>query len=370
MPSAADRVLRFNAVERAVHWTTAGLVGVLVATATVLYLPSVAAAIGRRALIRDVHVAAGFLLPVPALVALAGRWGAALRADLGELDRWDAADRRWLRSWGRGTDAGPGKFNPGQKVTAAVMFGAAVLMLATGSILHWPDPFPLGWRTGATFVHDWLALLLAALITGHVAMAVAHPGSLRGMVTGYVRPAWVDRHHPRWTPSEMTATTPAPPTRRLAFVAVAGGAVVLAASALSPLRQERADSAAAVARRFQAALERNDLEEAYRLLSPSAQARRSQDAFLRLGIAQQDDRYLDPGQAEPYVTDIAVRHQRGEHGSFSVVLRVTMSDNNLHWRQVDLRRTGPRWAVEHFSSLATDPCRDVQLASQWRCHHR
>lgn len=366
--SPADRILRFDFVERAVHWTTAALFGVLVATAAPLYLPSVATIMGRRALIRDVHVAAGFLLFVPGLVALAGRWGARFRADFAELDRWDPADRRWLRSLGRGRDATPGKFNAGQKLAAAVMFGAMALMLITGTVLHWPGPFPLPWRTGATFVHDWLALLLLALIGGHMATAVAHPGSLRGMVTGYVRHGWAEHHHPRWThSSEMTPSTGASRTRRLVFVACAGGALLIAASAVSPLGRESANSPAAVARKFQAALERNELEEAYRLLSPAAQSRRSQDAFLGWGMSQQDDRYLDPGQSEPYATDIAVHRQRREDGAFSVVLRVRMSDSKMHWRQVDLSRAGPKWVVDRFSSLSTDPCQDAQLAPRWGC---
>jgi hypothetical protein len=122
-----------------------------------------------------------------------------------------------------------------------------------------------------------------------------------------------------------------------------------------------------VARRFQAALERNDLEDAYQLLSPTAQARRSQEAFFRWGLSQQDDRYLDPGQSEPYATDISVHSQHRERGAFSAVLRVTMSDKQMRWRQVDLSRTGPKWRVDHFTFLSTDPCDDVRLASRWQC---
>ena len=45
-------------------------------------------------------------------------------------------------------------------------------MLATGSIMHWFDPFPLDWRTGATFVHDWFALGIWVAVLGHIFFAL------------------------------------------------------------------------------------------------------------------------------------------------------------------------------------------------------
>ena len=57
-------------------------------------------------------------------------------------------------------------------------------MLATGLVLRFFSPFPLSWRTGATFVHDWTALALGLAVTGHVWLALADPDALRGMVSG------------------------------------------------------------------------------------------------------------------------------------------------------------------------------------------
>ena len=45
-------------------------------------------------------------------------------------------------------------------------------MLATGSIMHWFDAFPIDWRTGATFAHDWSAFGIWALVAGHVLFAM------------------------------------------------------------------------------------------------------------------------------------------------------------------------------------------------------
>jgi formate dehydrogenase subunit gamma len=71
-------------------------------------------------------------------------------------------------------------------------------MLATGSIMRWFEPFPLPWRTGATFVHDWTAIATWVVVTGHILVALSKPASLRAMVSGRMSRRWAQRHHPRW----------------------------------------------------------------------------------------------------------------------------------------------------------------------------
>jgi formate dehydrogenase subunit gamma len=196
-PSEA-RLPRFDRVERALHWSTAGLVFVLLGTAAVLYFGELSTLVGRRELVRRVHVVCGLLLPLPLLVAVAGRWGRGVLADLRAFNRWDADDRRWLRSLGRDPSVRLAKFNPGQKLNAAFVGGAFGVMLVTGSIMHWFDPFPLSWRTGATFVHDWTSVALGVVIAGHIRMALVDRDALRSMVRGWVPSDWARRHRPRW----------------------------------------------------------------------------------------------------------------------------------------------------------------------------
>ena len=193
-----ERLPRFDGVERALHWTTAGLVFVLLFTAAVLYFGELSTLVGRRELVRQVHVVCGLLLPVPLLLAVAGRWGRGVLADLRAFNRWDADDRRWLRSRGRDPGVRLAKFNPGQKLNAAFVGGAFGVMLVTGSIMHWFEPFPLSWRTGATFVHDWTSIALALVIVGHIRMALVDRDALRSMVRGWVPGDWARRHRPRW----------------------------------------------------------------------------------------------------------------------------------------------------------------------------
>ena len=189
---------RFDRTERWLHWANATLVGVLVFTGAVLYSGELSSILGRRAFFKEIHVIAGLCLPVPFLLALPGRRGRGLRRDLGVLNRFSADDVRWLRSRGGDRTVRLGKFNPGQKLNTAFVGAALVTMLATGLVLRFFNPFPLAWRTGATFIHDWTALGLALAITGHVWLAVSDPDALGGMVSGTVPARWARRKRPGW----------------------------------------------------------------------------------------------------------------------------------------------------------------------------
>lgn len=198
--TASSTIERFDRPERNVHWATAALVGMCLLTAAALYLPAVSVLVGRRELVKNVHVWSGLALPLPFLVARlgAGRWRTGLRRDLRRLNRFDDQDRRWLRSVGRDPFVRNGKFNAGQKLNAAFDVGAILLLLATGSIMKWFDPFPLTWRTGATFVHDWTAFALLLVLIGHVAKAFGDRHALGAMVRGDVPRRWAERKAPRW----------------------------------------------------------------------------------------------------------------------------------------------------------------------------
>jgi len=194
----AGTIVRFDPTERRLHWASATLFLVLLVTGMVLYVGPLSALVGRRTLVKDVHVVAGLLLPVPLLVAYAGTWRSGLRRDVRRLARWSVDDRHWLTSLGRRGRGRLGKFNAGQKLNAIFVAGCIPVMLATGIIMRWFDPFPLAWRTGATFVHDWIALALLAVIIGHIGKALADPVALRAMVRGDVPEEHVKRNHPRW----------------------------------------------------------------------------------------------------------------------------------------------------------------------------
>jgi formate dehydrogenase subunit gamma len=195
------RVRRFGRSQKWVHRTTAALMGVCVVTAAFLYIPQFAELVGRRELVVRVHEWAGLALPAPVLVGLVSR---AFRADLGFLNRFGPHDRVWLRAALRRDKrraARPaGKFNAGQKVYAAWISGASLVMLGTGLLMWFTHLTPIQWRTSATFVHDWLALTVGIVLAGHIGMALGDPEARRGLRTGSVDREWAEREHPLWRP--------------------------------------------------------------------------------------------------------------------------------------------------------------------------
>ena len=177
-PAAAPPAPRFSGGERALHWVNAAWFLVLLGTASALYVGPVSVLVGRRDLVKWIHVIAGLTLPIPLL--LAALRSPAFRADARRLNRFTAEDWKWLRR--RPTK--PGKFNAGQKLNAAFVAGSIPVMLATGSIMKWFHPFALSWRTGATFVHDVIAIMLFIVIVGHIAKALSDKPKLDEMLRG------------------------------------------------------------------------------------------------------------------------------------------------------------------------------------------
>lgn len=205
-------LLRFDRVERAVHWVNAALFGILLLTGAALYLEPISALIGRRHLVEEIHVYCGLALPLPVIIGVAGHWGKGLRADLRRFNRWIEDDRMWMRAVGTGRERRQaarrrlrlGKFNAGQKLNAAFTGGAIGVMLGTGVIMRWYHPWPLSFRTGATFVHDWLTLAVVVAIVGHICYALRDPDSMQSMRRGLIGRKWAVRHAPAWL-AEMEA---------------------------------------------------------------------------------------------------------------------------------------------------------------------
>jgi len=121
---------------------------------------------------------------VPLLLVLAGLAREGLRRDAARISRWTrdftADDWKWLTR----RPSRVGKFNAGQKLNAAFVAGSIPVMLVTGVIMKWFEPFPLAWRTGATFVHDVTAILLAIVIVGHIVKGLSDKPKLDAMLHG------------------------------------------------------------------------------------------------------------------------------------------------------------------------------------------
>ncbi len=201
MPPPRD-LLRFSPAERWLHRSVAVLMSICLGTAAALYLDPVSALIGRRHLMATIHLTSGLLLPLPILIGLAAV--PEFRADVRRLNRFLPGDWRWLRSAQRRDGSIPsGKFNAGQKLHAAYLLGAIIVMFVTGLMLHFFAPLPVSVRTGATFVHDLFATALVVSTAGHLWMASRDPEARRGMRTGEVTRSWAQQEHALWEAAEQ-----------------------------------------------------------------------------------------------------------------------------------------------------------------------
>lgn len=192
------RIERFDRVERITHWVNAVLFGIVMLTGSVLYIGQLSVIVGNREIVRTLHVYCGLAILVAFLIAYSPRWGRSLRKDFSRINRWSQDDKRWFRTMGKDKLVRLGKFNSSQKLNAAFVVAAALVMVGTGSIMKWFEPFPIDVRTGATFVHDWFAFFVWAAVIGHIWFAFADPEALRAMWRGSVTVRWAKQHAPRW----------------------------------------------------------------------------------------------------------------------------------------------------------------------------
>ena len=198
MAAAEDRYLRrFTRTERALHWTHALAFFVLLVSGLALYLPQLIALVGRRPLVKDVHIytAITWLVALTAIVLVGDR--RSLRATLRSLDQFDRDDRQWLL----GKRVAQGRFNAGQKLNFWLTCAFAVLFVVSGFLL-WYGERDTRFRFASTLLlHDGLMYVSLLLLVGHLYLAIIHPATrhaLRGITVGSVSEEWARAHHAKW----------------------------------------------------------------------------------------------------------------------------------------------------------------------------
>ena len=206
-------IYRFNAVERAVHWSTAisfcvlGLSGLLMLFGKHLLLPVIGyAAFAWLTLIaKNLHnfIAPLFIVSILATIALF------LRDNLPRL-----YDLRWFaRAWAvmtRGEHVPTGRFNAGEK--GWFWFGVVGLSIAvtwSGLVLLFPNfDQTRAVMQDAWAVHAIAALIYIAISLGHIYLGtIGLEGSYRAMRTGYVDETWAKEHHEYWYDEVKSAAT-------------------------------------------------------------------------------------------------------------------------------------------------------------------
>lgn len=201
--SSEGTIRRFSRAERWVHRSLGILVGILLITGALLFFPDLGSLVGNRQIVTTLHDIAGWLVPVPLILALFSR---AFRDDAGRLNRFSPTDWTWLRSSDRRSGRiRVGKFNAGQKLNASLTLGALIVLFGTGMIMFWSSMFADSIRTGATFMHDWIALALGILVVGHIWKSFNDATARAGMRTGDVPVAWAEQKHAAWAEEMLDA---------------------------------------------------------------------------------------------------------------------------------------------------------------------
>ena len=188
------RLPRFTRTERAVHWVHAGAFLVLLGSGLCLYLPSLAEAVGRRPLLKTIHLYTAVAWLVALVVVVIAGDRRSLRATLHEIDTFDRDDRAWLRR--RPAPAGPLERGPeaerdhhGRLRDPLRRHGRVALVRRARHAL------PL---RQTILIHDWLMYVSFFLFLGHLYLSLIHPKTrhaLNGMTRGWVDADWARAHH-------------------------------------------------------------------------------------------------------------------------------------------------------------------------------
>ena len=197
VPAHSRRLPRFTRTERALHWTHATAFLVLLGSGLCLYLPTLAEAVGRRPLVKAVHVytALAWIAALAAILIVGDR--RSVRATIREIDGFDADDRAWLRR----RRVPQGRLNAGQKLNAIVTVAFAVLFSVTGFFLWYGERDTRFRFANTLLIHDWLMYASFVLFLGHLYLSVIHPATrhaLNGITRGWVDEDWALRHHEKW----------------------------------------------------------------------------------------------------------------------------------------------------------------------------
>ena len=196
---------RFTVTERLIHWVHASAFFVLLGSGLALYVPALSIAVGRRPLVKAVHIwtAVAWAAAIALIVVFGNR--RALARTVREIDLFDGDDGRFLTGH---MHTPQGRLNAGQKVNAILTAAFAVLFAVSGFLLWYGERDTRFRLPGTFYLHDSLMFLSLGLLVGHLYLALIYPATrhaLRGMTVGTVREDWARTHHAKWV-EELAAS--------------------------------------------------------------------------------------------------------------------------------------------------------------------
>lgn len=204
---APKTVKRFNKGFIVAHWLNAAAFLVLYISALPLYTEFfhfMYDVLGGPATARKIHriAAVAFMLPLPILI-LFDRQGLKIWAK--NIFSWKKHDFKFFPQFAKeffGLKADTPKqdfYNAGEKVNSWLMITTAIMLIASGLIMWFPQFFSQTIIWWAYPIHSIGLGLATAVAIGHIYMSVmlARP-SMRGITKGDVSIEYARDHHGRW----------------------------------------------------------------------------------------------------------------------------------------------------------------------------
>jgi formate dehydrogenase subunit gamma len=210
-------IVRFNAVERFVHWMTAtcfivqAITGLNITFGKVLLLPLMSPQAfsdwSEWAKYAHNYLSFPFTLGV---VLIFFMWIA------GNIP--NRVDWEWLKRGGGlvGHDHPPAyKFNAGQKAIYWLQVLAGTAIVISGYVLIFPFyGTDIGSMELAQVVHGVIAMLFIALMIAHIYIgSIGMEGAFEAMGSGEVDVSWAKEHHSLWLEQELSHGRSAPPPK-------------------------------------------------------------------------------------------------------------------------------------------------------------
>ena len=197
--SPNDKIDRFSVAERATHWLVALAFLYAALTGLSLWSPRLwwlTAVFGGGDTVRGWHPWGGVLFACFFAVMFRA-WRRQMRLDADDR-RWLSLAHRYAVHDERGLPEA-GRFNAGQKALFWMQAVNAVLLVASGLVLWWPEATPRLAREAAVLLHPLTGLVSIGLLIVHIYMGTAAvPEAFRGMIQGWVKPGLARSHHPKW----------------------------------------------------------------------------------------------------------------------------------------------------------------------------
>lgn len=223
-----ERIHRFSALERVLHWVIAATGIVCILTGLGWYADSfnfLLPLFGGGEAARWIHGVAGIVMSAGAIVLFGVLWARHLFRFIPEDREWLKISGGYLRRHTRPAAAPAGSlgealpeveqevppqgfFNGGQKLWGILALVLAVVFLVSGLAIWSPElwrdflglqPLSVPLMRLAYVVHDAAFIIFAPMVIFHMYLStILNPGTFEAMTKGDVTRLWALHHHPLW----------------------------------------------------------------------------------------------------------------------------------------------------------------------------